>query len=106
MDQQHINQLAEKIAQMISASSDPDDLRSIRRGIETLSARMDNLEAATKQVHSLQRSQLSHPSQDRFAVAEAIADSIFGAEAKEKTCTFEPNDRPCDHCSMCSSRGF
>ena len=35
-----------------------------------------------------------------------IADALFDAKSKEKTCTFEPNDRPCDHCSMCSSRGF
>ena len=25
---------------------------------------------------------------------------------KEKTCTIEPGGKPCDHCAMCSSRGF
>ena len=37
--------------------------------------------------------------------AEAIVDSLFDHHSKEKACTFEPS-KPCDHCSMCSSRGF
>ena len=45
------------------------------------------------------------PSLDRFNVAEAIADSIFSDYRKEKACQFEPG-KPCDHCSMCNSRGF
>ncbi|HMM78515.1 MAG TPA: hypothetical protein PKC65_00690 [Pyrinomonadaceae bacterium] len=45
-----------------------------------------------------------HSSLDKFSVAEAIADSVF-ASMKEKACQFEP-DKPCDHCSMCNSRGF
>jgi hypothetical protein len=24
----------------------------------------------------------------------------------EKKCSVEPGGKPCDHCSMCSSRGF
>jgi hypothetical protein len=54
----------------------------------------------------ISNSPVAHPSQARFTVAEAIADAIIGAKSKEKTCTFEPNGRPCDHCGMCSSRGF
>lgn len=50
--------------------------------------------------------QLSHPSLEKFDVAEAIADEIFAGLQKEKACTFEPNGKPCDHCAMCSSRGF
>lgn len=48
---------------------------------------------------------VTHSSLDKFNIAEAIADSIFGHLNKEKACQFEP-DKPCDHCSMCSSRGF
>lgn len=48
---------------------------------------------------------LTHPSLDKMRVAEAIADSIFDSKLKEKACQFEP-DKPCDHCSMCNSRGF
>jgi hypothetical protein len=25
---------------------------------------------------------------------------------KEKTCSVEPGGKPCDHCAMCSARGF
>jgi hypothetical protein len=25
---------------------------------------------------------------------------------KEKTCSVEPGSKPCDHCAMCSARGF
>lgn len=44
-----------------------------------------------------------HPSVDKFAIGEAIAEGIFGMN--EKACTFEPS-KPCDHCAMCNSRGF
>jgi hypothetical protein len=47
-----------------------------------------------------------HSSLDQFSIAEAIADLIFEGIGENKACQFEPNDRPCDHCSMCSSRGF
>jgi hypothetical protein len=45
----------------------------------------------------------SHPSQERFL--ELLADEIFKDLSKEKACPYEPG-RPCDHCSMCNSRGF
>ncbi|HCA59384.1 MAG TPA: hypothetical protein DEP46_15545 [Blastocatellia bacterium] len=47
-----------------------------------------------------------HSSLNQFSIAEAIADMIFEGIGENKACQFEPNDRPCDHCSMCSSRGF
>ncbi|HEX9959648.1 MAG TPA: hypothetical protein VGB00_01785, partial [Pyrinomonadaceae bacterium] len=49
---------------------------------------------------------LFHPSQEKFAIDEAIIPEILEHFEKEKACTFEPNGKPCDHCSMCSSRGF
>jgi hypothetical protein len=49
---------------------------------------------------------VSHPSQERFNVNEAIVDELVEFFEKEKACSFEPNGKPCDHCSMCSSRGF
>ena len=48
----------------------------------------------------------SHPSQERFNVNEAIVDELVEFFEKEKACSFEPNGKPCDHCAMCSSRGF
>lgn len=106
MDQEHINNLAEKIAQLIASGSAISE-HPIQESINALTARLDKLEAVAITPVENPTTQLSqHPSQDRFAVAEAIVDSLFGRDAKEKTCTFEPNDRPCDHCSMCSARGF
>ena len=105
MDKDQINSLAEKIAEVIAAGSKPVNLTSFTERIDHLSQRLDRIEASTKS-GSINTSSPSHPSMDRFAVAEAIVDSLFDRDAKEKTCTFEPNDRPCDHCSMCSSRGF
>lgn len=44
-----------------------------------------------------------HPSQERFQIAEA--NELTLPQTNEKACRFEP-DKPCDYCSMCSSRGF
>jgi len=104
MDRDQINTLAEKIAEVISAGNKPFDLATLSESIGRISERLDRLEASNIQNQSTWA--VKHPSQDKFAVAEAIVDRLFDANTKEKTCTFEPNDRPCDHCSMCSSRGF
>lgn len=48
----------------------------------------------------------SHPSQERFNINEAIVDELVEFFQNEKACSFEPNGKPCDHCAMCSSRGF
>ncbi len=47
----------------------------------------------------------SHPSQEMFGINEAVSELVDYFE-REKTCTVEPGNKPCDHCSMCSSRGF
>ena len=71
--------------------------------LNNINARLDALEAShQKPISGLK---LPHVSLDKFSIAEAIADSIFGSEFKEKACQFEPG-KPCDHCSMCNSRGF
>ncbi len=49
----------------------------------------------------------SHPSQDKFGVEEAtVAELVDFFVEGEKKCELEPGGKPCDHCSMCSSRGF
>jgi hypothetical protein len=49
---------------------------------------------------------VSHPSQERFTnVGEAVSELVEFFES-EKTCTVEPGAKPCDHCGVCSSRGF
>jgi hypothetical protein len=48
----------------------------------------------------------SHPSQERFNdIGEAVSELVEFFE-REKTCTVEPGGKPCDHCGLCSSRGF
>jgi hypothetical protein len=47
-----------------------------------------------------------HPSQERFGVEEATVSELVDFFQKEKTCGVEPGGKPCDHCAMCSSRGF
>jgi len=98
--------LAEKIASILESEVQSPDLALLYASIEKIGHRLDKVEAALDPPPQLSNSQLSHPSLQKFAVAEAIADEIFSGLQKEKACTFEPNGKPCDHCAMCSSRGF
>lgn len=47
-----------------------------------------------------------HPSQERFGVEEATVAELVEFFENEKKCSVEPGGKPCDHCSMCNSRGF
>ena len=48
----------------------------------------------------------SHPSQEQFTgLGEAVSELVEFFE-REKTCTVEPGGKPCDHCGLCSARGF
>jgi len=106
MDRDQINSLAEKIAGVISAESKSAGLSSIQNSLDSIAARLDKLESASSVSNfQTQLPARTHASQDRFAIAEAIVDSLFNQKAEEKACTFEPS-KPCDHCSMCNSRGF
>ena len=88
----------------MTKASQNTDLAALFAAIEKLNHRLDKIEQATPQT-AMVDSRTPHPSLDKLNIAEAIADSIFGAQFKEKACQFEP-DKPCDHCSMCNSRGF
>ena len=49
---------------------------------------------------------ISHPSQEQFnGIGEAVSELVEFFE-REKTCTVEPGGKTCDHCGMCSARGF
>ena len=47
-----------------------------------------------------------HPSQERFGVEEATVSELVDFFEGDKKCEIEPGGKPCDHCAMCSSRGF
>lgn len=99
--------LAAKIARLLENEPGSADLTALRHSIEKLNDRLDRIETKLETPTQAPATLISnHPSQDRFAVVEAIADEIFSQYKQEKACTFEPNGKPCDHCSMCSSRGF
>ena len=84
----------------------PNDLASLFAAVEKLNHRLDKLEAdRSDRKFEISNLKGDHPSLDKFNVAEAIADEIFAGIQKEKACQFEPG-KPCDHCSMCNSRGF
>ena len=86
-----------------AARSESLDLANIFASLEKINHRLEKLEASSSDRPT---DASIHPSLERFEIAEAIADAIFDGVHKEKACTFEPNGKPCDHCSMCSSRGF
>ena len=100
--------LAKQIAELLENERPRVDLSSIQSSLDAISSRLDKLEATKtetlKSQHPIHRS--THASLDKFAIAEAVVDQIFADQGAEKACTFEPNGKPCDHCSMCSSRGF
>jgi hypothetical protein len=48
----------------------------------------------------------THPSLEKFGVEEATVSELVDFFEGAKTCELEPGGKPCDHCSMCSSRGF
>lgn len=98
--------LAEKIARLLESETKPNDIASLFASIEKINRRLEKLEDSANPQSAIPVPQLPHPSQQKFSVAEAIADEIFAGLQKEKACTFEPNGKPCDHCAMCSSRGF
>jgi hypothetical protein len=106
--------LAEKIAKLLEGESPAPEHATLFAAIEKINHRLDKIEAArsTAPARSDLRSDIpdlrSHPSLDKLNIAEAIADAVFaGVQGmhKEKGCQFEPG-KPCDHCSMCNSRGF
>jgi hypothetical protein len=106
MSQIDPQQLAEKIARIIETERPSNELASIAASLDRINERLDKLEATSFVPQSEFRNpQSNHPSLEKFSIAEAIADQIFAGVNKEKACTFEPS-KPCDHCSMCSSRGF
>lgn|GEM_PF-367706 len=47
-----------------------------------------------------------HPSAERFGIEEAAVSELVEFFEAEKQCSVDPSGKPCDHCAMCSSRGF
>ena len=109
MTSEQTQKLAERIALLLQEETPTADFNSLQANIEKINERLDRVEGQCS--NSNPKSQIpnpksNHPSQERFAVAEVIADEIIEQLGKEKACPYEPTGKTCDHCSMCSSRGF
>ncbi|MDQ3797933.1 MAG: hypothetical protein M3384_00645 [Acidobacteriota bacterium] len=111
--------LAERIALLLQQQENEreqpkDDFSVLQATLEKINQRLDKIETQLSSPNSSDNIPHSafriphsaHPSQEKFAVDEAIVPEIQGHFEKEKACTFEPNGKPCDHCAMCNTRGF
>ena len=105
--------MAERIARRVagnpaapqSRSTDiTAELAAVRASLSDLQDRLIQIESkvsTTPRVHSPW-----HPSLERFGVEEATVSELVDFFQNEKQCSIEPGGKPCDHCAMCSSRGF
>jgi hypothetical protein len=105
--------MAERIARRVASGAAPaaasssdvaSELAAVRASLNELQTRLVQIEAkvgSAPRVHSPW-----HPSLDRFGVEEATVSELVDFFQGEKTCSMEPGGKPCDHCEMCSSRGF
>ncbi len=104
--------LAQILASEESQPNNPSsaDLATVLSKLDDLSLRLVQIENRLDETPQTQQIETSafnkpifpvflHASKERFALAE-------DADKKEKACHFEPGGKPCDHCAMCSSRGF
>ncbi len=98
-------QLVKLLAPEERPNAPQDKLSAICRQLEAMNNRLATIENefVSKSTQVSQLRLAPHPSQERFQIAEA--NELLLPNTKEKACRFEP-DKPCDYCSMCSSRGF
>ena len=105
--------MAERIARRVAGGTAPaaasssdvaSELAALRATLNDMQNRLTQIEAkvSVPQLHS----PWSHPSMDRFRVEEATVSELVDFFQNEKQCSIEPGGKPCDHCAMCSSRGF
>jgi hypothetical protein len=114
MDQARV--MAERIARRVagnpavsqSSTDIASELAAMRASLAELQSRLVQIESKVRsdnpsapRVHSPW-----HPSLERFGVEEATVSELVDFFQNEKQCSMEPGGKPCDHCAMCSSRGF
>ena len=109
MSHANTNNLAERIALLLHENERGDDLAALRAGLDKINERLDRIESRIEIQKPRPESQNPpslHFSQQRFLNLEQLADQIIDSLQTEKPCPYEPTAKPCDNCSMCSSRGF
>jgi hypothetical protein len=117
--------VAERIARRVGTSApEPretvgtdigSELAAVRSTLNELQNRLIQIESkvgssapAAPRVQSpwLSGVNASHPSLEKFGIEEATVSELVDFFQNEKACSLEPGGKPCDHCAMCSSRGF
>jgi CRISPR/Cas system-associated protein Cas10 (large subunit of type III CRISPR-Cas system) len=85
----------------------PDDARSTPTSSTTSSTPNPSTQARSTWLSGTYvPATTAHPSQEQFeGLGEAVSELVEFFE-REKSCTLEPGDKPCDHCGQCSARGF
>jgi hypothetical protein len=110
-NEEKIQQLAAHILTFFEddkQNSEKAEFAALRQSLDKINNRLDNIEEQlssqnpTNPQSAIRNPQSEHPSQTRFQIEEFAIALLSG----EKACPFEPSGKPCDHCSMCSSRGF
>jgi flagellar hook-length control protein FliK len=110
MENENAQTLAEKIASLLQAETPKNaDLHSLQSSLERINRRLDRIESQI--IFQNPKSEIlnpksNHSSREKFTGLEELADEIINNSQTEKACPYEPTGKPCDHCAMCSSRGF
>ena len=111
MSDEAANNLAVKIARLLQTETQGADFYSLQSSLEKINQRLDRIESqisfqTTNPQSAIRNPQSLHSSQEKFVNLAELADEIINNSQNEKACPFEPTGKPCDHCSMCNSRGF
>jgi hypothetical protein len=118
MSADQAREIAERVARRVATAPGPQiktdigsELAAVRATLNELQNRLVQIESKIGSVPRVQSPWLagvnaSHPSMERFGVEEATVSQLVDYLQNEKACSLEPGGKPCDHCAMCSSRGF
>ncbi len=109
MENGNTQNLAERIALLLNENQKGSNAEFLRESFEKINQRLDKIETqiSTQRPKTKdQRPKTNHSSQEKFSNLEELADEIIANLQNEKACPYEPTGKPCDHCSMCNSRGF
>ncbi|MBC7910904.1 MAG: hypothetical protein H7Y30_10420 [Pyrinomonadaceae bacterium] len=112
-----LDDLRQKLIQIEARlTHDKSDAIGATRGGEHVGARREAATASSSSSYDTRSPRLSgiyvpaatasHPSREKFGVEEATVAELVDFFEGEKKCELEPGGKPCDHCDMCSSRGF
>jgi hypothetical protein len=130
MNGDQAREIAERVARRVGGTAAPSkatnntdlgsELAAMRATLEQLQQKLVQIEAkvgsgaasaevsSAPRIHSpwLAGVNADHPSIERFGIEEATVSELVDFFQNEKACSLEPGGKPCDHCAMCSSRGF